>query len=86
MCLLYGISFLCSMIGFFGVGHLFAGAPSKAIGYLIAGFIWSAIMLAISGATGVAALILFPLHLVFAHFCAADAVRRARMNLKPAAG
>ena len=76
--LLYLISFFCSLIGFFGVGHLFAGAPGRAVSYFIAGLIWMAVAGAIGLSTGVGVLCLLPMHLVFMHFCAADAVRIAK--------
>ena len=76
MCLLYGISFLCSIVGVFGVGHLFAGKPMRALSYFIAGLLWMLIFtVSVSAVVG---LCLVPLHLAFAHFCAADAVRIAR--------
>ncbi len=76
MCLIYGISFVCSVLGVFGVGHLFAGAPAKALAYFIAGLLWTIIGGAVGAATGIGLLCVVPLHLLFAHFCAADAVRR----------
>ena len=79
MCLIYLISFVFSIWGVFGVGHLFAGAPSKAVGYFVAGLIWFLLSLIVGGVTGgTAALCLVPLHLLFCHFCAADAIRVAR--------
>jgi hypothetical protein len=81
MCILYGISFFFSLGGIFGVGHLFAGAPSKAIGYFIAGVLWAVLATVTGLASGGTALLCFiPLHLIFAHFCSADAVRIARGN------
>ncbi|MBZ0305598.1 MAG: hypothetical protein K8I82_05975 [Anaerolineae bacterium] len=76
MCLLYGISFLLSVVGIFGVGHLFAGMPMKALAYFIAGLVWTGIAGLLGVSTGVGLLCFVPLHLMFAHFCAADAVRR----------
>lgn len=79
MCFVYGISFLFSLAGIFGVGHLFAGAPSKAIGYFIAGIIWALLAGAVGLASGFTLFICFgPMHLLFAHFCSADAVRMMR--------
>ena len=78
MCFVYAISFVFSLFGFFGVGHLIAGAPVKAVKYLIAGLIWSAIAGAIGFALIPSLLCVVPAHLLFAHFCASDAVRSAK--------
>lgn len=79
MCLIYAISFIFSLFGIFGVGHLFAGAPSRAISYFIAGLLWFLVGTLATGLSGgLLGLCLVPLHLIFAHFCAADAMRVAR--------
>lgn len=79
MCMIYGISFLFSLPGVFGVGHLFAGEPGKGAKYFVAGAIWVLLASALVVASGFILLIcLVPLHLLFAHFCAADALRSAR--------
>ena len=79
MCLIYIISFLFSLPGVFGVGHLFVGEPRQGAMYFVAGAIWTVVALALVLGTGFLLLLcLVPLHLVFAHFCAADAVRKAR--------
>ena len=79
MCLIYLISFLFSIPGIFGVGHLFAGEPRKGVLYFVAGIIWVVLVALLALASGSVLLVcLVPLHLLFAHFCAADAVRRAR--------
>jgi hypothetical protein len=84
MCLIYGISFLFSLGGIFGVGHLFAGAPSRAIAYFIAGAIWSFVIAGLGIFSGGFGFLCFvPLHLLFAHFCAADAVKIAREGQSP---
>ena len=79
MCLIYVISFMFALPGIFGVGHLFAGEPRKGAMYFVAGAIWAVLAVALILASGFTLLIcLVPLHLLFAHFCAADAVRIAR--------
>lgn len=78
MCLLYTVSLLFSLFGIFGVGHLFAGVPIKALAYFVAGLIWTIIAGFLGLSTGVGLICFVPLHVMFAHFCASDAVRRAR--------
>lgn len=79
MCLIYFISFMFSLPGIFGVGHLFAGEPRKGAMYFVAGVIWVILAVTLVLASGFILLIcLVPLHLLFAHFCAADAVRKAQ--------
>lgn len=78
MWLLYGISFLSSLLGIFGVGHLFAGAPRKGVQYFIAGLLWTIIAGLVGITSGVGVLCFIPLHVAFAHFCASDAVRIAQ--------
>jgi hypothetical protein len=81
MCLIYPISFLFSLGGIFGVGHLMAGAPSKALAYFLAGLIWMGLMTVIVAATALTALIwLAPIHLVFAHLCAVNALQCAKQT------
>ncbi|HLA41979.1 MAG TPA: hypothetical protein VJZ27_01005 [Aggregatilineales bacterium] len=76
------MSFLFSLFGLFGVGHLFAGAPSKGIAYFIAGIIWDFLAgVLIIGSGSLLVFCLLPLHLVFAHFCAANAVKIARGDI-----
>jgi hypothetical protein len=82
MCLLYPVSFLFSLVGIFGVGHLIAGAPSKALAYFVAGLIWMGLMTVIIAATALTALLcLFPIHLVFAHLCAINALQCAKQTV-----
>ncbi|MFP4322237.1 MAG: hypothetical protein ACLFTK_07280 [Anaerolineales bacterium] len=84
MCLIYGISFFFSLFGIFGVGHLFVGAPQRAIAYFVAGLIWSVLAGVIGLSSGLTLFICFgPLHLLFAHFCAADATRLSRPEGAP---
>lgn len=79
MPMLYLISFVPTFFGFFGVGHLFAGSPSRALSYFVAGVIWVILAGVLGISTGGSALCCFlPLHIMFAHFCSADAVRIAR--------
>ncbi len=74
MCLIYGVSFFFSLFGIFGVGHLFAGKPQRALAYFAAGLIWSLLAGIIGLSSGLSLFVCFvPLHILFAHFCAADA-------------
>jgi|GEM_PF-5327473 len=79
MCLLYGVSFGFSTIGIFGIGHLFAGAPIRAASYFVAGFIWTILAGIMGLSSGLTLFLCFvPLHLLFAHFCATDALKQSR--------
>lgn len=79
MCLIYSVSFVFSLPGIFGVGHLFAGEPLRAMAYFIAGLLWTALAAFLGISSGLTLFLCFvPLHFLFAHFCAADAVRVAR--------
>jgi hypothetical protein len=79
MCLIYVISFLFALPGIFGVGHLFAGEPRRGLMYFAAGLIWMLLGGLLVLASGSLLLICIgPLHLLFAHFCATDAIRNAR--------
>jgi len=76
MCMIYVASFLPSLVGIFGVGHLLNGQPRRGGLYFVAGLAWLALGILTGLATGFSILCFIPLHLLLAHLCAMNATQR----------
>ena len=60
------IGLIASFFGVFGVAHIVNGRVLSGFGPMLRGFIWTAIMLALSGATaGALGIVLVPVHIWF---------------------
>ena len=60
------IGLIAAFFGFFGVAHMVNGRVLSGFGHMLRGFIWTAIMLALIGATaGALGIVLVPVHIWF---------------------
>jgi hypothetical protein len=73
--LAFWVGAIAAFFGFFGIAHIFNGKLLPGIMWLIVGFVWDVIMVALA-ATGVGACVALPLHLVFCYYNAKNGARQ----------